>query len=121
MVTGIITWIAIGVVITFIEITLFRIVKFQAYNQGMQEEAQQWVNAIQKIKVPNWQSLPPTDFGMQDPERAKLAAQVYVVAYQCCLDVIKEEIAMNRIEAMADQLNALVVEGTEDNTRFPIA
>ena len=119
MVTGIITWIAIGVVLTFIEITLFRIVKFQGYNQGTQDEAQQWIAAINKVQVPNWQSIPPGEFS-GDPEKAKLAAQIYVAAYKCCLDVIKEDIAMNRIEAMVDDLKKLIAED-QDVPRYPIA
>jgi hypothetical protein len=119
MVTGIITWIAITCIVVFIQTIILRIAKLQGYNQGTQDEAQQWIDAINKVQVPNWQSLPPGEFN-GDPEKAKLAAQIYVAAYKCCLDVIKEEIALNRISAMAEELKQMVLE-QEDVPRYPIA
>jgi hypothetical protein len=93
-----------------------RAVKMQGYTQGTIDEAEQWVDAIAKVKCPNWQSLPPAP--NTDPEKQKLAAQVYVAAFNCALDVIKEEIAMNRIEAMMDEVKKMVL---EEEPRYPIA
>jgi len=117
MVTGIVTWIAISIIITFILTWVMRIVKLQGYNQGCMDEARHWIAAVNKVTVPNWQSLPPQP-GNADPERQKLAAQIYVTAYKCALDVIKEEIAMNRLEAMVDDLKKFVA---EEQPRYPIA
>lgn len=119
MAIGIIGWIAVTCIIVFVVTTVMRIVKMQGYHQGTMDEAQQWVNAISKVTVPNWQSLETVPGTDQDPEKRKLAAQVYVAAFACALDVIKEEIALNRIEAMADDLKKLIAE--DKAARYPIA
>ena len=118
MVTGIIATICVTIIIVFVLTTIMRAVKMQGYTQGTIDEAKQWVDAITKVKCPNWQSLPPVPG--EDPEKQKLAAQVYVAAFNCALDVIKEEIAMNRIEAMVDEMKTLVLEQQEE-PRYPIA
>lgn len=116
MVTGIIATICVTLIIWFVLQTIMRAVKIQGYTQGTIDEAKQWVDAIAKVKVPNWQSLPPASD--TDPEKQKLAAQVYVAAFACALDVIKEEIAMNRIEAMVDEVKKMVLEG---EPQYPVA
>lgn len=112
MAAGIVGFIAVTLIILFVQTIILRIVKFQGYNQGTMDEAKQWIAAINKVQVPNWQSL-PADPSMTDPEKQKLAAQIYVAAFKCCLDVIKEEIAMNRVEAMVDELKELIKENDQ--------
>lgn len=115
--TGILGFIVVTALIVFVQTIIMRIVKLQGYNQGTQDEAQQWIAAITKVQVPNWQSL-PVDPNIADPEKQKLAAQIYVAAFKCCLDVIKEDICMYRIEAMADEIKAMM---KENEPRYPIA
>ena len=70
MVTGIIAWIAVTCIVVFVQTTIMRIVKLQGYNQGTMDEAKHWIAAINKVKVPNWQSLPANP-NATDPEGQK--------------------------------------------------
>lgn len=108
MVLGIVVQIAITLVIAFIAWMSAQVIFLRGFRAGMQHEAKGWVDAVNKVTPPNWQSI-PTPPGY-DVERAKAAAQVYVEAYKVALDVIKEEIAMNRIEALAKELSEMVEE-----------
>ena len=69
---------------------------------GMKKEASGWMNAIGKVSPPNWQSL-PSPVGL-DAERSKEARKLYVDTYKTALDVIKKEIATNRIDALTEEL-----------------
>lgn len=110
---GAIVPILISIVLAFIAWMSAQVIFMKGFRAGMQHEAKGWIDAINKVTPPNWQSI-PTPPGY-DAERAKAAAQVYVEAYKVALDVIKEEIAMNRIEALAKELSDLVeeIEGNE--------
>ena len=68
---------------------------------GMKREANGWMNAITKVTPPNWQSLPAPS-GL-DPERSKEARKLYVDTYKTALDAIKQEIALNRIDALTEE------------------
>ena len=68
---------------------------------GMKKEASGWMNAIGKVSPPNWQSL-PSPSGL-DAERSKEARKLYVDTYKTALDVIKKEIATNRIDALTEE------------------
>jgi hypothetical protein len=116
MAIGIIGYIAVTIILVFIQTIFMRLMKAQGYNQGSMDEAKQWVDAINKIQAPNWQSM-PVPHGT-DPEKAKFAAQIYVESFKIALEVIKEEIAMNRLTAMVDDLKKLIA---EDEPRYPIA
>lgn len=102
MAIGIITWIAVGIIVTFVEITVMNWVRIKAFNDGMMKESKDWVDAVNKVQVPNWQSL-PTRPGT-NKEMAETAAKIYVEAFGIALGVVKEEIAMNRLEAMVEEL-----------------
>jgi hypothetical protein len=67
---------------------------------GTHHEAMMWLNSIDKLFVPNWQSLPVSDKTLT-PEELKFANQVYVAAYRTALDHIKLDIANIRREAVA--------------------
>lgn len=101
MVSGIVQ-ILITLVLAFIAWVTAQIIFLRGFRAGMQHEAKGWVAAVNKVAVPNWQSI-PTPHGA-DAERAKAAALVYVEAFKVALDVIKEEIAMNRIDALMKEL-----------------
>jgi hypothetical protein len=112
MVLGIVIQIAITLVLALIAWVSSQVIFMKGFRAGMQHEAKGWVDALTKVTPPNWQSI-PTPPGY-DADRAKAAAQVYVEAFKVALDVIKEEIAMNRIEALAKELSVLAQE-TEGN------
>lgn len=117
MAIGIIATMAITIIITFIAVTAMKIMKLKGFNEGMMSEAKQWVAAIEKVRVPNWQSMPVPPG--EDPERAKLAAQIYVEAFKVALDVIKEEIAVNRLNAIVVDIQKMTQDHNE--ARYPIA
>jgi hypothetical protein len=68
---------------------------------GGMQETKRWLDAYDKLRVPNWQSLPVTgDDKTLTPEQSKWANQVYVSAYTLAVDQIKTEIADLRREAL---------------------
>jgi len=87
---------ALGVVVVFFVCSHLYTKGFVA---GARSEAQGWLDAINKIIPPNWQSLP--DVPDVDPEQSKEVRKLYVNTFKFALDIIKEEIAMNRIAAIA--------------------
>ena len=97
-----------SIILVFIAWVSAQIIFMRGFRAGMQHEAKGWVDAITKVTPPNWQSI-PTPPGY-DAERAKAAAQVYVEAFKVALDVIKEEIAMNRIDALSKELSEMLGE-----------
>ena len=67
---------------------------------GRDHEAILWLASIDRLFVPNWQSLPVgKDEGLTE-EELKFANQVYVAAYNAALDRIKLDIANIRREAV---------------------
>lgn len=74
----------------------------QGYRAGMVDEAKAWFNAVEKIQPPNWQSLP-------DPEGTKGEESVasrkeYVDNFKRALTSVKLEVAINRMQALADDI-----------------
>lgn len=98
MVSGIIVQILITLVLMVIAYFAGASLYLKGWIAGMKKEAMGWVDALNKVQPPNWQSLPhPPGY---DRERAEAAAKVYVEAFRVALDVIKEEIAVNRMNAL---------------------
>jgi len=62
---------------------------------GRDHEAMMWLASIDKLFVPNWQSLPVKDPTLT-PDELKFANQVYSAAYRAALDHIKLDIAQDR-------------------------
>jgi hypothetical protein len=67
---------------------------------GRDHEAMLWLESIDKLFVPNWQSLPVGKDEGLTPEELKFANQVYAAAYRAALDHIKVDIANVRREAL---------------------
>jgi len=68
---------------------------------GTLGEAKLWLDSIDKLSRPNWQSLPLTitvDDAPMTPEQTKWMNQIYVSAYELALLTIREEIAEARRE-----------------------
>jgi predicted phosphoribosyltransferase len=68
---------------------------------GTLGEARLWLEGIDKLRKPNWQSLPVTvmaDDNPLTPEQTKWMNQIYVSAYELALHTIKAEIAEARRE-----------------------
>jgi len=82
-----------------------RLVYLKGLVDGTRREAKEWMEAIEKVTPPNWQSLPIQSDSL---ERAKLeeANKVYAAAFRIALGVIKEEIAVNRFTALIEDLEA---------------
>jgi hypothetical protein len=96
--------IAVTVVITVIAVYLMGSMHMKGFMAGMRREAQGWIDAIAKVQPPNWQSLPVDGHGGLDREKVEGANKVYVAAFKVALDVIKEEIAVNRMAALLKDL-----------------
>jgi hypothetical protein len=78
-----------------------KVVFMSGFVAGSMQEAKRWLEAFDKLRVPNWQSLPVTkDDKTLTPEQAKWANQVFVSAYTLALDQIRTEIADARREAV---------------------
>jgi hypothetical protein len=67
---------------------------------GTHHEALMWLASIDKLFVPNWQSLPINDKDLT-PEQLKWVNQLYVATYRTALEHIKLDIANIRREAVA--------------------
>jgi hypothetical protein len=80
-----------------------RFVYFKGFIAGMQKEAHEWAQAIEKVSIPNWQSMPLYDPKM-DPEKLLEANKVYVAAYGLVLHKIKQEVAENRMQALLKEV-----------------
>jgi ribonuclease D len=104
----VIEYAAIAALAAFVVYELIQVAKLKGYHEGVQKEAQNWVDAINKVTVPNWQSLPIPPG--TTPEQAQIAAKIYVEAYKVALDTIKEEIAMNRINSLLDEMQKMALE-----------
>jgi hypothetical protein len=98
---AIIVYILITIVLVVISVYLGGILYMKGMLAGMRREADQWMNAIGKVTPPNWQSL-PSPAGV-DPEQSKEARKLYVDTYKTALDLIKREIANNRIDALTEE------------------
>jgi hypothetical protein len=84
---------------------------------GTLGEAKLWLEGIDKLMVPNWQSLPVTvtaDDQPMTPEQTKWMNQIYVSAYQLALHSIKAEIA----EARRDLVEKAAAEEAQQRRRF---
>jgi hypothetical protein len=101
MVPGIALQIAITAVLIVIAVYALKSMYLKGFISGMQYEAKAWAEAIGKVQPPNWQSLPVGEHLGYDKERIEGANKVYVAAFKVALEVIKEEIAANRIMALA--------------------
>jgi hypothetical protein len=93
--------ILIGIVLLVIVAYLGGYLYMKGVIAGMRREALGWMDAISKVTPPNWQSL-PSPAGV-DPEQSKEARKLYVDTYKTALDVIRKEIALNRVEALTDE------------------
>jgi hypothetical protein len=92
-------------VLAFVLIVLLllgiKVTWMSGYVAGTMHEVKFWLDAIDKLMVPNWQSLPVTgDDESLTPEQSKSVNQVYVSAYALALYTIKTEIAEARREAI---------------------
>jgi len=79
--------------------TAAKIIWKSGFLAGRDHEAMMWLASIDKLFVPNWQSLPVSDPSLT-PEELKFANQVYSAAYRAALDHIKVDIAMDRRDAV---------------------
>ncbi len=102
---------ALGIVVAIALILLVvyqtgRLVYLKGCLDGTHQEAKQWLEAIDKVTPPNWQSLPIQSDSL---EKAKLeeANKVYAAAFKIALGVIREEIAVNRLAAMLKDMEAV--------------
>jgi hypothetical protein len=78
-----------------------KVVWMSGFVAGTMQETKRWLDALDKLAVPNWQSLPITgDDKTMTPEQSKLANQIFVSAYKLALDRIRAEIADLRREAL---------------------
>lgn len=78
-----------------------KVLWMSGFSAGTMQEAKRWLDAFDKLMVPNWQSLPVTgDDKTLTPEQSKWANQVFVSAYTLALDQIRIEIADSRREAL---------------------
>ena len=82
---------------------------------GTHHEAQMWIDAIDKLFVPNWQSLSIGQDEGLTPEQLKMANQVYAAAYRTALDHIKLDIALIRRETV-EKYKA----ETEEESGYPV-
>jgi hypothetical protein len=101
MATGLI-WFLVNFMVLVVACLAGAVLYMKGYRAGMQSEAKDWIAAINKVTPPNWQSLPTPDGA--DPEKSKEFRKLYVDTFKICLDVIKEEIAMNRLETLAKDI-----------------
>jgi hypothetical protein len=97
MAAGII-WFLVNFMILAVACLAGAVLYMKGYKAGMQSEAKDWINAINKVTPPNWQSLPTPEGA--DPEKSKEFRKLYVDTFKIALDVIKEEIAANRLETL---------------------
>jgi len=103
MVAGVIAQIAVSVVVLCATCYAIGAMYLKGYFAGMRKEAVGWIEAIEKIKPPNWQSLPIA--GRDQPkEKIEETNKLYVATFKVALDVIKEEIAQNRLAALAEDV-----------------
>jgi hypothetical protein len=84
---------------------------------GTLGEAKLWIDSIDRLFVPNWQSLPvviTADDQPLTPEQTKWMNQIYVSAYDLALTTIKVEIA----EARRDIVAKAAAEEEQQRRRF---
>jgi hypothetical protein len=101
MVNGLV-WFGISIFIAFVTVQLGIRLYVQGFSAGMRKEAKCWIDAIQKVTPPNWQSLPLPE-GLER-KTAEEANKVYAAAFKVALEIIKEEIAVNRLDAIVDDI-----------------
>ena len=109
----------LNVLITLACLALFalgvKVVWMSGFVAGTMHEVKLWLDVLDKLKVPNWQSLPVTkDDKTLTPEQAKWANQVYVSAYTLALDQIKTEFADGRREALEK------IKSKEERRDYPV-
>jgi len=100
MVSGIVVQLAITAVIAVIATYALKAMYLRGFIAGMQHEAKAWADAVMAVKPPNWQSLPIDGHEGWDREKIEGANKVYAGAFRVALDVIREEIAVNRMAAL---------------------
>jgi hypothetical protein len=82
---------------------VLKLVWMSGFMAGKDHEAILWLKSIDKLFVPNWQSLTiGRDEGMNS-EELEYANRIYVAAYRTALDHIKLDIAAIRREALEKQ------------------
>jgi len=114
MVLGIGLQIAATIVLAVIAVYALKLMWLKGFVAGMQHEMRGWADAIAKVQPPNWQSLPVDGRDGLDREKVEGANKVYAAAFRVALDVIKEEIAVNRMAALVKELQP-------EEPRYPIA
>ena len=88
--------IVVGAIVLFSKITWM-----SGSVAGSMQETKRWLDAFDKLRVPNWQCSPITEGDKNfTPEQSKIANQVFVAAYAVALDRIKTEIADLRRDAL---------------------
>lgn len=115
MVLGVGLQIAITAVIALIAVYAMKLMYMKGFLAGMQHETKGWIDAIMAVKPPNWQSLPLDGHDGWDREKVEGANKVYAAAFRVALDVIREEIAVNRITALAREF------AEPETPRYPTA
>jgi hypothetical protein len=97
-----------GIIISLLLIAVMlmgmKLVWKSGFMAGTTHEAMMWLNAIDKLMPPNWQSLEINGEGMT-PEQVEWANRVYASAYRLALDHIKLDIGLARQVAI-DKLKA---------------
>lgn len=94
---GILVQILIPLAVIALLMLVAKRVWMSGYVAGTLTEAKFWLDSIDMLRVPNWQSLPVTgDDKSLTPEQSKYANQVYVSAYSLALHTIQTEIAEAR-------------------------
>lgn len=103
-----------GVLITLALLALgfiiAKVVWLSGFMSGKSHEAAMWLDAIDKLFVPNWQTYPVQDAAMQ-PEQLEFANRLFSAAYRAALEQIKTDIANVRREAAVKALAKLRGDG----------
>jgi len=102
MAAGVIAVAVIGVVVLVLNKLAFSAEFQRGYKQGMMDEGGKWFDALEKVKPPNWQSLPDPE-GV-DKEQSEKFRKVYVDTFKTALGAVKTEIIMTRLEDLRQQV-----------------
>ena len=87
-------------------------VYMKGYLAGMRKEAFSWIEAIGKVTPPNWQSLPFTGSNLSS-EMQKDANKMYAMSFRIALDIIKDEIAENRLASLLAEVEKEKEQGSK--------
>lgn len=78
-----------------------RLVFMSGFAAGEDYEARRWINAIDALFIPNWQSLPiQSEEVPLDSDKLRMANQLFVAAYNLAVDHIKKDIVEIRREQL---------------------